>query len=148
MTWTSLPCRPLTVCPATAKSVARRQQAVSLAILISMRYHDSAAEPPTPSAPTGSCSLKPLTRDHCEEGPLDHGLYEYMKLVVATSRETHIQNHSKRRAANDYSVALTNFISDNPRRPSPDRLYAKRLGLGLLTLLVLWEGLLRQCAEV
>jgi hypothetical protein len=76
----------------------------------------------------------------------------YMKLVVvktmasaiSTDIPPHIQNHSKRRAANDYSVAeasLKPAPGQRPRRPSPDRLYAKRLGLGLLALLVPWEGL-------
>jgi helitron helicase-like protein/PIF1-like helicase len=92
-------------------------------------------------------------------------LYEYVKLVVvktmasATSAdipflpehpryETHVQNFSERRAANDYSVAFNSSVSENQRledsvrggHPTTDSMQ-NDLALGLLALLVPWERL-------
>ena len=100
-------------------------------------------------------------------GPSFSGLclYEYVKLVVvktmasATSAdilflpdhpryETHVQNYSVSRAANDYSVAFNSTISDNQPledsvrggHPTTDSMQ-NDLALGLLALLVPWEQL-------
>ena len=100
-------------------------------------------------------------------GPCFSGLclYEYVKLVVVKTmasaistdipflpdhprHETHVQNYSESRGANDYSVAFNSTISDNQPledsvrggHPQTDSMQ-NDLALGLLALLVPWERL-------
>jgi len=92
-------------------------------------------------------------------------LYEYVKLVVVKTmasaltsdipflpdhplHESHMQNYSERRCANDYSVAFSSTVSEN--QPLEDSVRGGHpqtdcmqndLALGLLGLLVPWEHL-------